>query len=247
MYSLTERILMKVFSVYNNSNIPKKVNLKNNQITYSSKIPFKSNEESELKVKGPSLYNGFDGSIKGNFNGISVDFDIDKKIITILDKERLAGTYKIDDETKKCDLNFKQKFNIAHKYQINGVFGDKNVNILFATPLIKHSNVTGTYNSNAINLHINRNLSNIIRNDYKLTGEFNNKNVDLHCKGLFFFGGHIEGTFNGKPVNISTNQKLNPFVDKRKMLLDFNLDNEDKEDFLFLNTIMTINDLYLRN
>lgn len=214
----------------------------------TSYLNFRGNEnpQTDLMVKGPSLFNGFDGSIKGNFNGTNVDFKIDQKVLKFLDQKNLVGTYEVGDTTKNCNLNFRQTFNIVHKYKINGSFGDKNVEMKFANPFIKTSEITGIYNSKDVNLKINRKLSNVIRNEYRLTGEINNKKVDLDCKGLFFFGGKIEGTFNGKPVKFSTDQKLNPFIDKRDVTAEFDLNNDDKEDLLFLNSALTINDLFLR-
>lgn len=203
--------------------------------------------ESELKIKGPSLFNGFDGSIKGDFNGIKVDFELDEKVMTLLDRQELTGKYEIDNKVKTCDLKFKQKFNIAHTYGIYGNFGDKNVDIRFENPLIKYSDITGNYNSKSVNLKVDRKLSNLIRNQYYIKGEINNKKVDLNCKGLFFFGGSIEGTFDGKPVKFETNQKINPFVDKRDITAEFDLNNDDKEDLLFLCSAITVNSLYLHH
>lgn len=229
------------------SNKKSSMQLKNAN-SYISKTNFLGSDEfqSELKVKGPSLYNGFDGSIKGDFNGIKVDFEIDQKILTLLGKKKLAGTYKIENESKKCDLNFNQKFNLAYAYGINGNFGEKNVDIRFANPILKYSEITGKYNSKDVNLKINRKLSNIIRNEYKLTGEINDKKVDLNCKGLFFYGGKMEGTFDGRPVKFSTDKSYNPFIDKRDISIDFELNKDDKEDLLFLSSVLTINDLDLR-
>lgn len=237
---------MKITAInlYTNSNQTQR-----NQIPYNSyKANFMGEDtyDSKLKVKGPSLFNGFDGSIKGDFHGAKVNFEIDQKLVTLLDKKKLGGTYEIDNQEKKCELRFNQKFTWGHTYQIAGNFGDKNVDIRFANPILKYSDVKGKYNSKDVNLKINRKMSNIIRNEYTMTGEINNKKVDLHCKGLFFFGGSMEGTFDGKPVKFSTNQKLNPFVDTRDVKINFDLNNDDKEDLLFLSSAMTINDLYLR-
>lgn len=214
---------------------------------YANNIPFRGaeNAQSQLKVNGPSPFNGFDGSIKGDFNGISVDFMIGQKFWTFLDKEKLTGTYKIDDKMNKCDLSFNQRFSLAHEYKINGTFGDKQVDIEFDNPLIKYSSISGSYNSKDMNIQIDRKLSNIIRDESHLKGQINGKEVDLDYKGLFFFGGSVKGTFDGVPIELSTNQKINLFFDERDINIATNLDKDDKEDLLFLVSAMTVNDLYL--
>lgn len=241
---------MKVSAINQNSYQNKGMVINNSlNSKYMNNVNFRGNDMNydEIKVKGPSLFNGFDGSIKGDFDGVAVDFKIDQKVLKLLDSKRLKGTYKINNETKKCDLDFKQKFNIAHVYKIGGSFGDKNVDVRFENPIIKTSDIIGAYNSKPLNLKMNRKLSNIIRNQYSLTGEINGKKVDLTCKGLFFFGGNIEGTFDGKPVDIVTAKTLNPFIDTRNQAIKLSMNEDDKEDLLFLNSVIAINDLYFRN
>ena len=200
----------------------------------------------ELDVKAPSLFNGFDGKIKGDFDGATVNFNIDQKFLKLLNKEKLSGNYTIDDgEEKKCNLEFNQKFSLANKYNIKGAFGDKKVDINFANPIIKYSKIKGSYNSKPVNIEVNRKLSNVLRNEYHLSGTINGKKVDLTCKGLLLLNGSIKGTFNGKSVEFDSKQKINLLVDHRQVESKTALNNEDKEDMLLLHTAIMINDLNL--
>jgi len=196
----------------------------------------------DLKVAGTFAYNG---SINGHFDDVNVNLKIDEKVFKLLDERKLVGKYKLNGENKDVNLDFQQKINWSHEYKIKGNFGEKGVDVNFINPVIKTGEIKGKYNSNKVDLKIDRNLANVARDEFNVTGKFNGKKVDLDCKGLFLHGASIEGEFDGRKIKLRTDQKFNLFRDSREINAEFNLKADDKEDLLFLVSTLTMNDLYL--
>lgn len=222
------------------------VALSNGEIreSLSKVIPFDevvlSNPNTKIEMRSPVWKEGF---IKGNVGNSKIDFRIEKTILTLLDKRNLKGIHTLKSEEQNVNLDFTQNLNIAKDYTVKGNWGSKNVNINFVRPIMKTGHISGSYNSKLIDIKIDKNIMNLLRGHYKYQGTINGKPIDIKYRGFLLNGANMEGTFNEKNVAVRYDKNFNLVRDSRDMNAELNLSPDDKDDFIFFQTILQISDM----
>ncbi len=178
------------------------------------------------------------GEIKGTVGENNINLKIDKKILSFLDNRTLKG--------EGTNLEFNQNFNLAHNYTISGTWNNIPVDLEYEHPFLKTGIISGHYNGKPVRININKDLSNILRGHYEFNGTINDKSVDIDYKNFLFNGANIKGFFNGKDVKVQYSKLLNLLRDSRKVTAELNLNEEDTRDFLFLQTIIQMNDMHIK-
>lgn len=199
-----------------------------------------SNPNTKIEMRGPIWK---EGSVKGNVGDSKIDFHIDKTILTLFDKRNLSGKHTLKSEEQNVNLDFTQNLNIAKDYTIKGNWGNKNVDINFVRPILKSGDITGSYNSKPVDIKIDKNVMNILRGHYKYKGTINGKPIDIKYRGFLLNGANMEGTFNGKDIAVRYDKNFNLIRDSRDMHAEINLPQDDKDDFIFFQTMLQISDI----
>lgn len=190
----------------------------------------------EVYINKPNVYSKFHNNYSPTDK---IEMQIDDSIFFMdLNRKKLSYPKVKILKGKNTNLKFKENLYTKNLYHIKGTWNNKETNLKFNPNVIWSGYIKGSFNNKPVDIEIYENLFNIARNNYTYRGIINDKKVDFIYRDYLLNGANIEGSFNNKNVKVQYTEIKEFLKESKRMQAELDLNQEELDDFLFLQTII---------